>query len=371
MKNNYSQFYPLSQEQLEHLWSECFFVFDTNVLFNLYRYSKDTSKQFLDELSKLKSRLWLPYQVGYEFHRNRRDVISDEISIYKDFLHKFSSLCSEVENKNRNPFLLAASSKTLTDLKVQITEELHTKISEYEEQYEKDKVLDTLIDIFQSNVGNEYTPEQLSTIYKAGESRYKDDIPPGFQDKKKPHPERFGDLLIWSEMKQKSLELKKPLIFVTDDGKEDWWFIHNGKTISPRPELIKEFQADTNQLCHFYKPFQFLKYSNEYLGTVVKNEVIDEVKEMGIKSNLFTNIWVNIKIKSVGSNHGITDFVASLERDGYKTSIEQEPTPSVNVFTLSVVLPNIPDLERRFNNKYLSTLSLYGIELLSYSSVPL
>ena len=34
---------------------------------------------------------------------------------------------------------------------------------------------------------------------------------------------------------------KKPLLFVTDDAKEDWWLIHEERTIGPRPELLREF----------------------------------------------------------------------------------------------------------------------------------
>jgi len=40
---------------------------------------------------------------------------------------------------------------------------------------------------------------------------------------------KFGDLIIWKEMIEKAKAEKRPIIFVTDDGKSDWWHIHSSR----------------------------------------------------------------------------------------------------------------------------------------------
>ena len=48
---------------------EMCFVFDTNVLLNLYRYPKDVSSEFINVLKHIQDRIWIPYNVGLELSR--------------------------------------------------------------------------------------------------------------------------------------------------------------------------------------------------------------------------------------------------------------------------------------------------------------
>ena len=52
---------------------------------------------------------------------------------------------------------------------------------------------------------------------------------------------KFGDFFLWKELLEHGKEQKRPIIFVTDDKKEDWWLKVKGRTLGPRPELIAEF----------------------------------------------------------------------------------------------------------------------------------
>ena len=72
-----------SPEKKEELWNRCTFVFDTNVLLNLYRYTANTRDTLLAALDDLKDRVWLPHQVAYEYAKNRFDVIYETIEKYK------------------------------------------------------------------------------------------------------------------------------------------------------------------------------------------------------------------------------------------------------------------------------------------------
>ncbi|MBD3638343.1 MAG: DUF4935 domain-containing protein [Crocinitomicaceae bacterium] len=71
MKATYSEFQKKSSEELKAIWENALICFDTNVLLNLYRYSKDTRDEILELMEKLKDKIYLPHQVGLEFNKNR------------------------------------------------------------------------------------------------------------------------------------------------------------------------------------------------------------------------------------------------------------------------------------------------------------
>ncbi len=116
MKNTFREYHPIDNKLLTEMWSNAVFVFDTNVLLNLYRYSKKTSDEVIQIILDLNDRVWLPFQVGLEFNKNRLTVISDQKKNYTDFEKKIYELIEEIENRNRNPFF----SQPLTDKIIKI-----------------------------------------------------------------------------------------------------------------------------------------------------------------------------------------------------------------------------------------------------------
>src|SRR4029077_20250194 len=124
------------------------------------------------------------------------------------------------------------------------------------------------------------TEERLAPIRKEGEERYAKKIPPGFEDAKKGGEggDKFGDLIIWKEMIEKAKAEVRPIIFVTDDGKSDWWHIHSGKKLGPHPYLVEEFLNASGQQFHIYELPQFLRYSVE-TGSAIKPEAVQKIAE--------------------------------------------------------------------------------------------
>jgi predicted nucleic acid-binding protein len=88
MKKAFLEYNPVSKEIIKELWDNAIFVFDSNVLLNLYRYSDKTSQKFLETIINLKNRIWVPFQVGLEFSKNRLSVICDQKKSYEDFEKK-------------------------------------------------------------------------------------------------------------------------------------------------------------------------------------------------------------------------------------------------------------------------------------------
>lgn len=362
MKNSFKEYNPLTPEEIEELWKNSIFIFDTNILLNLYRYSEETSLKLIETIEALKN-IWIPYQVGLEFYRKRLIVISDQKKSFEEFEKKMNDIINTVEDKNRNPFFSSDLLSKLKLIREDIKKEVDIKKEFYDKTLTKDILLERINKLFDNKVGKEPTSEELKTIYNEGEKRYKDNIPPGFKDNSKPGNDKFGDLIIWKQIINKAKVDSIDVIFISDDRKEDWWLDHQGKTISPRPELLKEFNIETNKNCHFYKPFQFLEFSNKYLDSKVKDEVIEEVKNYKSKSyNDREYVFFDIVLKGLESDVNI--FIDDLKITGY--NIFKENTEFDRHY-ITIILPRISDLERRFNEKYLHNLSKYNIELIKIS----
>jgi hypothetical protein len=58
-------------------------VLDANVLLDLYRITPDARGQVIDTLSGIADRLWVPHQAAVEFSRNRRRVVEERTSSFK------------------------------------------------------------------------------------------------------------------------------------------------------------------------------------------------------------------------------------------------------------------------------------------------
>ena len=86
MKEIFNGFYTPSDKTIKKCWSDkkTLFIFDTNVLLNLYSYTAETRDDFFHIIEKISSKIWLPYHVGLEYQRNRLNIIKNEKKIFND-----------------------------------------------------------------------------------------------------------------------------------------------------------------------------------------------------------------------------------------------------------------------------------------------
>lgn len=284
MQKSFKEYYPLTPREKQKIWNEAVFVFDANVLLDLYRYSEDTRKNFLDTIEKMKDQIWIPHQFAFEYQRKRLEVIDGQTSAYgvtAQILQKgYDSICNNITS--RHPFLKR------DDLLEGITTAVQTAISEIGKVKEKhpdwfsnDPIRKRLDRLFKGKVGDPI--ENIAEIEKQGDLRYQNKIPPGFKDiikdKKDPTGKRkYGDWIGWWQIMQMAEKIKKPVIFITSETKEDWWLIVGGKTVSPRPELIKEITKHCG-IFHMYNMETFLTHSDPH----IKKSTIKEIQEISRK----------------------------------------------------------------------------------------
>lgn len=118
------------------------------------------------------------------------------------------------------------------------------------------------------------------------ERRYQNKIPPGYKDARKGGDQQYGDLILWLQVIDQAKESGKPIVFVTDDRKDDWWLNFKGKTIGPLPELIDEIRQEANVLFHMYTPDLFMSWAGDNLQQSVSQEAIGEVQDLRSRDDI-------------------------------------------------------------------------------------
>jgi hypothetical protein len=283
MRNLFPGYYRPTEEEFSILWRDCIFTFDANVLLNVYRYSQATSERFLEILGRLRERIWLPHQAALEYQENRLGVISDQHKPYEDIPKRLNALFAQIRNDYpRHPFI--PIQRVLDHISSDIGE-ISTILNEAKSGHpdltENDELREALDNLFAEKVGAEYTPDELKKIYSDAQERFKKQIPPGYEDNKskKDGDNKYGDVILWYQLKDHAEKLKKPLVLITDDRKADWWQEHKGKTIGPRPELIHEMKSEAHIQFYMYQSDRFMEYAQKHLG-IEGDHAVEEVREI-------------------------------------------------------------------------------------------
>lgn len=293
MKKMFKSFHKPTEKEFKGLWDSCLFVVDTNVLLNLYRYTESTRTELINILEKIKDNLWMPYQVGLEFHENRIKVILDQTAAYDQLIQEIEQFETEFKKKINTKYSKHSTidSKEFTDEISKAVNNLKKKIEDKKNSHpdliNNDDLLDTINKFYEDKIGEPYDKVRLEELYKEAEVRFKDKIPPGFLDDKKDGNKKYSDYIIWSQLIDKAIETKKPIIFITEDLKEDWWLRVSGKTIGPKPELISEIEKKANVDFYMYASGQFIGYAAKHLkASSAKNinTAIEEIQEVRKKN---------------------------------------------------------------------------------------
>jgi len=280
MKNRFIEYHIA--DHLEEIYSDAIIVLDTNSLLNLYRYSEETRKKYFEILLKVKSRLFLTEQVSLEFYKNRYTLIANRtlfIQELNDLLNSYhEKLLNILKNSSGENKYNAALSilKHEEELRTTIIKEIEHSSEKINQQLNyfkqdidfkyiqgKDPILAEIIEIFKEKISEGFSDKEKEKIYTEGEKRYSKKIPPGYKDETKEFPDKYGDLIVWKELQRISKKLKKHILFISDDRKEDWVIKFKGMNLGPRKELIKEFYRETKNLFYSISTKEFIKLISE------------------------------------------------------------------------------------------------------------
>lgn len=166
------------------------------------------------------------------------------------------------------------------------------------EDVDRESILETITSLLEGKVGEDFDEKALEELYREGEKRYKDSIPPGYKDlnDKKGAPRRhlYGDLIWWKQSMEYAKTNHVDMVIITDDAKEDWWYKVDSETKSPRVELIKEFRKETGQTFHMYRTSRFMELSKKFDKVSVSSTSIKEVSGSSIPLSSLSGLWPDV-----------------------------------------------------------------------------
>lgn len=268
MKHKFPGWYAREPEQIAALWDQAIFVPDANVLLHCLRHPANVRGELLRVFEVLKGSLWIPYQVALEFQRNRLDVEFGAQDTYARLTADYDAVLGQAKEKLRqlraHPMIdvekeAAALEAFQSDFRgrMEAASQAHPNV-------EIQAAVAKLTELLEGSVGDKWKPERMAALRKEGEERYAKRVPPGYKDAKKDEGDKFGDLIIWKDMIARATEAQRPVVFISDDVKEDWWWLHRGRKLGPRPELVEEFREATGgQEFLIYEFTNFLRVAAE------------------------------------------------------------------------------------------------------------
>lgn len=268
---------------------------DTNVLLNIYRYSKETSDKTLYLLNKIKDRLIFSYYVAFEFTKNRKKVESASVEEYKKYQSKIESKYEEIINelKNISNNKLAKKDKLIESIiknKEKVLQNFDISIDKKMEVF-KSGLEEEICQLFEGKIIDKYSDIEFESIKAEGIRRQKNQIPPGYKDEEKGEN---GDYYIFKQLIDYSKNNDIDIIFVTDDVKEDMFQTIRGIK-SPRPELLNEFNKETNHKLIIMTVQEFLN-NKIIFDENISEKVLDEIKIIS-NENRYISIKMQMRIR--------------------------------------------------------------------------
>lgn len=229
LREAFPGFYRPTDDEFGRLWDEGTFVFDTNVLLNLYRYSGSTRGQLLGVLGALSERLFLPHQVGREFLDNRLRTIQKQRQGFGGLREAAEGAAEAADSGLRSVLRLRPKEDLPRGLRDALEgvrkgyEELIERLGELERGVprasnspEDDEVWAAIDGLFEGKVGPPYGEEEAKEAEEEAARRKNAKLPPGFKD------DGPGDYLVWRQTVDEAKRSGRPVVLVTDDRKEDW-----------------------------------------------------------------------------------------------------------------------------------------------------
>jgi hypothetical protein len=286
MKDTFKGVVELPKKEFENLWKNSTFIFDTNVLLDLYRLSREGREDWLKALSKISKR-FMPYQIGFEFHKNRLKVIKEEKINNENLITTINKEFSDLENSLKNFSRIKNQVSKIEEIKEIFFKNIQEEISGYPDFFNDDQVLNVLHAVFKDSVGPEFNQDELRILYKEADERFKENIPPGFKDQKKIDNSKYGDYIIWKQVLNFSKKNTSDVIFITRDEKEDWWDILKGQKIGPNFYLSYEFFKNSGRYYYQCTPESFLKFFKQYIDVTIKENSITETARVSELSNFY------------------------------------------------------------------------------------
>jgi hypothetical protein len=184
VKGLFPEYSELSNKDYVDAWREAHFVFDTNVLLNLYRYRAGTRDELLKILDELRERIWIPHHVALEFQRNRLYIIAEQNRRFSEVLRVVektrANLFAEIDKLDIHNRHSLIDPQTLMVGFEQVVDTFLSSLGKLRETQQKlsepDPLKGRIEDLFEGRVGN--SPKDQMELDEITTVRLTTNLPP-------------------------------------------------------------------------------------------------------------------------------------------------------------------------------------------------
>lgn len=259
-----------SSQEIDVALREAVVAVDANVLFDLYRFRPQTSKDLIKTLKSLGDRLVVPHQALREFWRRRQrsqdsprgatktatDALAKSGRSIRDALGVWAKAVGVDDDE------LSGLATRVDDFLDTLSGELQEVLQDADAERSGDPILEQLEELLAGRVTSPLSHEEWTECVEEANRRIDSDEPPGYLDAGKKDsdlPEGgAGDYLVWYQVTRYAKEQDRDLLIVTRDQKEDWWWRQQSEFIGPRAELTLEYHRLTGRRLFLMRPADLL-----------------------------------------------------------------------------------------------------------------
>ncbi|MBE0336039.1 PIN-like domain-containing protein [Paenibacillus sp. 23TSA30-6] len=337
----------INEERLKYHWDNSEIALDTSTLLFLRQCHSEYAKELIDIFMFKKDSIWIPQKVKEEFETNNKKDSLTGMSSIKGFQKNLNesitrlknSIDSERSKLESSGFSLLSEvlfNLNIDRMFIETLQEFSQKgsqLSETNREFIKSGIIGLFYKQIFSNVGEGFSENEIKAIEVEGVDRYEKNIPPGDKDKNK-KVNKYGDLIIWKQiLKYLPKSKKRSFMFITRDGKSDWFDQNTGMV---RTELKQEVKRECpgsefdiilledlirhGSLC-FNKDLSFL------LDNLEKDEELVNAIEIKMNSDLRSHIEdeLNDELKSYADADYIRlDTIESIDINAISYEDEEE-----------------------------------------------
>lgn len=259
-----------SSQEIDVALREAVVAVDANVLFDLYRFRPQTSKDLITTLKSLGDRLVVPHQALREFWRRRQrsqdsprgatktatDALAKSGRSIRDALGVWAKAVGVDDDE------LSGLAARVDDFLGTLTGELQEVLQDADAERGGDLILEQLEELLAGRVTSPLSHEEWTECVEEANRRIDADKPPGYLDAGKNDGDLAeggaGDYLVWYQATRYAKEQDRDLLIVTRDQKEDWWWRQQSEFIGPRAELTLEYHQLTGRRLFLMRPADLL-----------------------------------------------------------------------------------------------------------------
>lgn len=289
LRDGFDCYYAPSDDAIEAALRTGLVSLDTNVLLSLYRLQPQARDELLRVLGELGDQLWIPHQVAHEFHQNRLNVIAEQERFFgkaredlkdaiDDYVKKFRAFANRIS-------LLDTTVQELIDSVQGAHAAVSIEVANAEAVNEvhlaghgSDEIRVRLEDLLADRVGDPMDSTEMDDLRKEAKRRIEARIPPGYMDRGKSDP--TGDCILWKQLIREASKRRLPVVFITDDRKEDWFRREHGLTLGPRVELYEEMRKDADVPFFLMTTATFLVEVKKHLSARVSTATVSQAEEL-------------------------------------------------------------------------------------------